>query len=74
MKSWGETGRKVKEGKIERKFIGGRKREIKEELGESLRKGRKGETKKSWGETGREVREGEKRGDKNKSGRDRERG
>ena len=37
MKSWGETGRKVKEGKIERKFIGGRKREIKEELGEMER-------------------------------------
>ena len=58
MKSWGETGRKFKEGKIERKFIGGRKREIKEELGE----------------TGREFKEGKKGGDKEKLGRDRERG
>ena len=58
MKSWGETGRKVKEGKIERKFIGGRKMEIKEELGE----------------TGREFKEGKKGGNKEKLGRDRERG
>ena len=58
MKSWGETGRKVKEGKIERKFIGGRKREIKEELGE----------------TGREFKEGKKGGDKEKLERNRERG
>ena len=58
MKSWGETGRKVKEGKIERKFIGGRKRETKEELGE----------------TGREFKEGKKGRDKEKLGRDRERG
>ena len=58
MKSWGETGRKVKEGKIKRKFIGGRKREIKEELGE----------------TGREFKEGKKGGDKEKLERNRERG
>ena len=58
MKSWGETGKKVKKGKIERKFIGGRMREIKEELGE----------------TGREFKEGKKGGEKEKLGRDRERG
>ena len=53
MKSWGETGRKVKEGKIERKFIGGRKRKIKEELGE----------------TGREFKEEKKGGRKRKVGK-----
>ena len=38
------------------------------------RRGRKGEIKEELGETGREFKEGKKGGDKEKLGRDRERG